>query len=230
MTFRVNYCCRALRERKRDGDNTDLECGHDSVVPASGALGRALVPLGRALQEERGRQASEHGGMLRHERRGHVHAAGQTHRYCGGGRVASVRRATGDGRRTSVAGEYRGNNNRAQSVRRRAAVFSAEPGTRRPRRHARARRPTPELRPRRAAESRPSSSAPTRVGWTAPALAARVYRVPHINRVAVVDRGQDDRSGMTGARAGVGRLGRSPGAAPRPRAETVNYNFTASCK
>lgn len=50
------------------------------MVPAPGALGRALVPLGRTLQEERGRQATEHGGMLRHERGGHVRAAGQTHR------------------------------------------------------------------------------------------------------------------------------------------------------
>lgn len=61
---------------------TDLQGGHDAVVPASGALGRALVPFGCALQEERGRQASEHGGMLRHESGGHVHTAGQTHRNC----------------------------------------------------------------------------------------------------------------------------------------------------
>lgn len=61
--------------------STNLERGHDSVIPTPGAFGRPLVPFGRALQEERGRQASEYGGMLRHESSGHVNTAGQTHRY-----------------------------------------------------------------------------------------------------------------------------------------------------
>jgi len=74
------------------------------VVPAPGALGRPLVPLGRALQEERGRQASEHGGMLRHESSGHVHAAGQTHRYW---RPRRRRRAEETRPLKRVAGERR---------------------------------------------------------------------------------------------------------------------------
>lgn len=68
--------------RRCTSSNTHLQGGHDTVVSAPGTLGRSLVPLGRSLQEERGRQASEYGGMLRHEGSSHVHTAGQTHRYC----------------------------------------------------------------------------------------------------------------------------------------------------
>lgn len=84
--------------RRCTSNNTHLQGGHDTVVSAPGTLGRSLVPLGRSLQEERGRQASEYGGMLRHEGSSHVHTAGQTHRYC-----RRIRAYTTPGRRRRVS-------------------------------------------------------------------------------------------------------------------------------
>lgn len=85
------------------GRRTHLQGGHDTVVSAPGTLGRPLVPFGRALQEERGRQASEYCGMLRHEGSCHVHTAGQTHRNC---RRDDVQRSP-DGERVSLSGAAR---------------------------------------------------------------------------------------------------------------------------
>lgn len=86
----VSACVRAQNDGNDTRANrcntcTHLEGRHHAVVPAPGTLGRPLVPFGRSLQEERGRQASEYGGMLRHECSGHVHTAGQAHRYCSAG-------------------------------------------------------------------------------------------------------------------------------------------------